>query len=105
MSLFQFIQWLDNTRISMSLREGDWSFASIETIHIIGLGVSVGVILSIDLRLLGKMMLRKRVSDVIEVLEPFAIWGFGVMFVSGALLFLSEPMKCYTTLAFRIKTV
>ena len=44
-------------------------------------------------------------SEVVSQLEPWAIRGFMVMFASGLLLFLAEPMKCYTTVAFRLKVV
>jgi hypothetical protein len=41
----------------------------------------------------------------VDQLEPWAIAGFVVMFVSGLLLFISEPVKCYSTISFRIKAV
>ncbi len=59
----------------------------------------------VDLRLMGVCMKRERMSDMIAQLEPWAIGGFSIMFVSGFLLLLSEPLKCYTTLAFRLKAV
>jgi hypothetical protein len=104
-SLYDFVQWLNDTRFSMALREGDWSFGVIETFHILGLGFSVGTILWVDLRLIGLAMRRERVTDVIDGLEPWAIGGFIVMFVSGVLLLLAEPLKAYSRLAFRLKVV
>lgn len=103
--LYDFVQWLNDTRFSMALREGDWSFAVIETFHILGLGFSVGTILWVDLRLIGLAMRRERVADVIDGLEPWAIGGFIVMFLSGILLLLAEPLKAYSRLAFRLKLV
>ncbi|HSZ21154.1 MAG TPA: DUF6644 family protein [Candidatus Acidoferrum sp.] len=103
--LLNFVQWLNDTRISVYLRESDWPFPIIETVHILGLGFSVGTIMWLDLRLLGLAMRDAPVTDVIEQLEPWAIGGFAVMFVSGSLLILSEPLKCYNTVAFRIKVV
>lgn len=105
MTPFQYVQWLDNTHFSLALRQGDWTFALLETVHIIGLATSVGLVMWIDLRLLGLMMVQKPVSSVVKMLEPSAIVGFSIMFVSGIFLLLSEPLKCYTTIAFRIKVV
>jgi hypothetical protein len=105
MSLLRFAQWLNETAWSTALREGDLSFPIIETIHLMALGASVGVIMWIDLRLMGVAMKRERVSDLITQVEPWAIGGFIVMFISGALLLLSEPLKCYTTMAFRLKVL
>jgi hypothetical protein len=105
MHLVNFFQWLNDQPFSVALREGDWPFPIIETIHILGLGVSVGVIMWVDLRLVGVTMRRERVSDLVDQLEPWAIGGFIVMFISGFLLLLAEPMKCYTTLSFRLKAI
>ena len=103
--LLSLVTWLNDTPFSVALREGYYAFPIIETIHILGLGFSVGTIMWVDLRLLGIAMRRRPVADVIGQLEPWAIGGFVVMFISGFLLLLSEPLKCYTTLAFRIKVV
>jgi hypothetical protein len=105
MSPLHFVQWLDETPWSVFLRESDWPFAIIETVHILGLGLSVGTIMWVDLRLVGLAMRRHRTSDVISQLEPWAIGGFIVMIISGALLLSAEPLKCYTRLSFRLKVV
>src|SRR5579872_2812551 len=100
--LLHFVQILNDSSWSIYLRESDWPFAIIETIHILALGLSVGTILWVDLRLVGLAMKRERVSDVISSLAPWATSGFIIMFLSGTLLLLSEPMKCYTRLSFRL---
>jgi hypothetical protein len=100
-----FCQWLNGTPWSTYLRESDYPFPIIETFHVIGLAVSVGVIMWLDLRFLGVVMPDEPISSVVGQLEPWATGGFAIMFVSGSLLFLSEPMKCYNTLAFRLKVI
>ena len=42
-------------------------------------------------------------SDVVGQLEPLAVRGFMIMFLSGILLFVSEPQYCYSATAFRVK--
>jgi hypothetical protein len=101
--LLGFIQWLNGTSWSIYLRESELAFPLTEAIHLIGLGVSVGTIMWVDLRLLGLTMTRERVSDVVNRLERWAIAGFIVMFTSGLVLFLGKPETYYTTTAFRIK--
>jgi hypothetical protein len=103
--LLTFFQWLNETPFSVALRENDWPFPIIETFHILGLGLSVGVIIWVDLRLIGLTMRSQPVSQVVSQLEPWAIRGFVLMFLSGSLLFFAEPMKCYSTIAFRFKAV
>ena len=103
--LFDFAKWLNETPLSTALREKDWPFAIIETFHILGLGFSVGTIVWVDLRLIGVAMRRERVTDIIQGLEPWALGGFLVMFLSGVLLLIAEPLKAYSRLAFRLKVV
>src|SRR6266446_7768616 len=105
MSLFAFMNWLNDTRGSVALREGAFFFPIIETFHVLGLGISVGVIMWLDLRLLGIAMRHQSITQMVDQLEKWAIRGFIVMFVSGLLLFYSEPLKCYNTLAFRLKVL
>jgi hypothetical protein len=104
-SPLSFVTWLNDTPWSIALRENDNPFPVIESVHVLALGVSVGTILWVDLRLMGVGFKRVRALDVIQQLEPWAIGGFIVMFASGLLLFFAEPLKAYTTLAFRIKMV
>lgn len=103
--MLSWITWLNEVPISVWLREMPYPFPIIETIHILALGASFGTILWVDLRLMNVVMQDRPVSDVIEQLEPYAMIGFAAMFLSGALLFLSEPVKAYSTMAFRIKAV
>jgi hypothetical protein len=105
MHFIDFVQWLNDQRFSVALRGDDWPFPIIETVHILGLGVSVGFVIWVDLRLLGVIMPRERVSEIVSRLEPWAMGGFIIMFISGFLLLLSEPMKCYTALPFRLKVI
>lgn len=105
MHLVDLFQWLNDSAFSTWLREEDWPFPIIETVHLLALGMSVGTILWVDLRLMGFVTKRHPVSEIVGQLEPWAIPGFIVMFISGLLLFISEPMKCYTTLAFRLKAI
>jgi hypothetical protein len=103
--LLGFVQWLNETPWSVFLRENDYSFFVIETIHILGLGFSIGLIMWVDLRLMGLSLRRERVTDVIRQFEPWARGGVLIMLASGSLLLLSEPLKCYTAVAFRLKAV
>src|ERR1019366_8376617 len=105
MHLVDLFQSLNESAVSVWLREGEWQFPIIETIHILGLGLSVGTILWVDLRLMGSVPKQPRISEIVEPLEPWAIAGFVVMFARGLLLFLAEPMKCFTTLSFQLKAI
>jgi len=93
--LLHFCQWLEATDISTSVRESQVLFPFIEGTHLLALGVSAGTIALSDLRLLGVLMKKEPASKVLSSLLPFTIVGFLVVFMTGGLLFLSEPVKSY----------
>ncbi len=103
MSILGICEWIDSTAFSTAIRESIWLFPIIETAHLLGIALSAGTILFVDLRLLGIGMKRERLSDVLEQLQPWTLSGFLAMGITGALLFISEAVKCYHSVFFQIK--
>ena len=97
-------KWLENTHIGAAVRESDWLFPLIESVHVLGIVFLAGAGTLLALRLLNRGFLREKpTSEVASRLLP-VMWGsFALMFVTGALMFISEAWQCYTSLAFRIK--
>jgi len=103
--LLNICQWLQDTSIGTGIRESVWIFPIIETVHLLALAFSVGIIMFVDLRLIGAAMKDQPVSEVFTKLQPMAVKGFVVNFLSGMMLFWSEPLKCYHSVYFQIKLV
>lgn len=103
MTLFDICQWLHDSTLGTALRESRYMFPLVETTHVLGLAVSVGLILMTDLRLIGATLKREPVSDVTKQLRVWMLSGFAVMFLSGGLLFWSEAAKLYYSPTFRLK--
>ena len=53
--------------------------------------------------LIGAAMRERPVTEVFDRLQPMALKGFAINVVSGMLLTLSEPVKCYHSPYFIIK--
>ena len=104
-SLLSFCTWLQNTPLSTSIRESQWVFPIIETTHVLALSLSVGLILTVDLRLAGLIYKRERASDISHQLLPWALAGFVIMIITGIFLFISMPLKCYHSVFFTVKMV
>ena len=85
------------------VRESLWLFPAIETLHLLGMTALVGTAAVFDLRLLGCVLRRERVSDLAGRLLPWTWAGFALQVVTGILLFSSEAVKVYTNPAFRVK--
>ena len=51
--MLPFFQWCYDTWIGATIRESTWLFPLIEAFHLVGLGLTAGTVLTVDLRLLG----------------------------------------------------
>src|SRR5262245_41001974 len=105
MNLLPFFQWLEETPGSVAIRESTLLYPAIETTHVLMLCLFLGMILMLDLRLLGVGLRGIPVSEVAGRLLPLAFIGFTVMTISGSLLFYSGPVRASTNIFFRIKMV
>lgn len=100
-----FLAWMEQTPLSVTIRESQLLFPFLEGLHVLALALSVGTIVALDLRLLGWGLRRTRVTTIFEQLRPWSLAGFVVMFVTGILLFWSEPVKVWGQPSFVIKMV
>jgi hypothetical protein len=103
MSLLPFFQWCYQTAIGEAIRESLWLFPLIEAFHLVGLGLTAGAVLIVDLRLLGVGLSRQPVEQLAATIEPWLLGSVALMFASGIPLFLSESIKCYYSFAFWVK--
>jgi hypothetical protein len=103
MSLLPFFQWCYQTAFGEAIRESLWLFPLIEAFHLVGLGLTAGAVLIVDLRLLGVGLTRQPVAQLSAAVEPWLLGSVTLMFASGFPLFLSEAIKCYYSFAFWIK--
>ncbi|PYT74874.1 MAG: hypothetical protein DMG39_01635 [Acidobacteria bacterium] len=101
--LLALCKWLEQTAVGAAIRESLWLFPAIETVHLLGMAALVGTVGVLDLRLLGWLMRRERVSELASRLLPWAWAGFALQVITGALLFSSEAVKVYGNPAFRLK--
>ena len=101
--LYRFCEWLADTPWSIALHESRYAFLGVLTVHVLTLAVFAGTAVMMDLRLLGAALTRVPVSEVISRLLPWAVAGFVVMVISGALLFFAAPLVRYQNIFFRAK--
>ena len=80
-----------------------YGWPSLETLHFIGLSLLIGVILLIDLRMLGVM--KDVAFPALHRLLPWAILGFGTNLVTGMLFFVASPEQYDRNIAFVWKVI
>jgi uncharacterized protein DUF6644 len=103
MSLFDWCQWLQHTRLATIIAESDWLFPVIEGSHILALPLSVGLIFMFDLRVLGLAFRGGPASKLMYELLRWSKLGFAVMFITGSFLLLTQAGKAYGNSFFRAK--
>jgi hypothetical protein len=103
MSLLHLCQRLQDSAFATSLLESQYVWLIVESAHVLGLAFSVGLIAITDLRLIGHFRPREPVSEVLGSLRPWLLTGFALMFVTGALLFISEAAKVIVIPWFKLK--
>jgi ABC-type multidrug transport system fused ATPase/permease subunit len=96
---------LNETAFSTHLRESDWTFSLIETVHVLSIAVMAGTIAIVDLRLMGALFRQQRVSQLTAQVTPVTWAGFVLMVLSGILLFVAQPEKNAANPAFQAKAV
>jgi hypothetical protein len=94
---------LQDLGFATSIRESDWLFPTIETVHVLALVLVVGSIMMVDLRLLGVAYRRRSVSALTAEVLPWTWSAFAVAVVAGSLMFSSKAAIYYDSVAFRIK--
>src|SRR6202167_2438422 len=102
MSIDSFLQWLSNTQFSMYMRESTWGEPIVESIHVLTLTLFLGFAVMLDMRLLGVVLKRRRMSEVLAHFNPWLFAGFAVMIVTGVLLFCGDPISFWSTTFFKV---
>jgi hypothetical protein len=103
-SILGVLQVIESNPSSIALRESTWTYPIVESIHVLGLCSFLGVLLFWDLRLIGLVLPRVPVSRVWARLIPWITAGFTIMLVTGVALFLSDPVRFYGNVFFRLKS-
>lgn len=105
MTLLEVCAWLETTAVAAIARESLYGFQILVGIHILGIAFSVGILLWMDLRMLGVSLVGIRLSRVYRNLMPWFLVGFATMFASGAMIFAGFATSAYENTFFRIKLV
>jgi hypothetical protein len=103
MSLLAWCQWLEHTPLAFWIAESTWLFPLIEGTHILALPLSVGMILIVDLRLLGLAFRSGPASRIMKEVLRWSTPGFALVFITGGLLFMAHAGEAYGNAFFRVK--
>jgi len=92
---------LDSGGLGKFILSVPWMWPVCETLHFIGLSLLLGVVLLVDLRMLGVM--RNVSFATLHRLLPWGILGFGVNVLTGMMFFIAAPEQYTQNGAFHWK--
>jgi len=100
----QFAQWLSTTSPSVFIQNhNSWVIPAIQSIHIVGIGVVLGSVFMIYLRILGWAGLDQTLRQTTTRFSPWLTGGLWLMLVTGLLMVIGEPVRELVTFSFWLK--
>jgi hypothetical protein len=97
------LTWLQDLSFPTQIRESEWLFPTIETVHVFALVLVVGSIMTVDLRLLGLTNKERPFSEVAGEMLPWTWVAFTVAAIAGLMMFSSKAVVYYGNIPFRLK--
>jgi hypothetical protein len=102
--LNQFAQWLSQTYLSVVIQNHNaWVIPTIQSIHIAGIGVVVGSVFMVDLRILGWAGMDQTLRQTTNRFGPWLTGALCVLLATGVLMVVGEPVRELVTVSFWLK--
>jgi hypothetical protein len=94
---------LAHSHLGEVMQNSKWDFAAVEAVHLLALAALGGLVLIVDLRLLGVVLKGESAKTIGRDLGRLLLGSLLLMIISGVMLLSEEAMKCYYSPAFRWK--
>ena len=98
--------WLDVIEAlpsSIAIRESVNGYSALLAIHVIGMCIFGGLVLMMDLRLMGIGNMGTPFSQLQKRLFPWQVFGMLLSAATGAILIYGQPTRFYTNIFFWVK--
>lgn len=101
--LRSWFEWVNEFPSSIALRESLYGYPILLTAHVVTMCLFAGLIVMMDLRLVGLAYRETPASQVQRRLFPWQMLGMALSSVTGLLLFYGQPMRFYGKVFFWVK--
>jgi hypothetical protein len=98
-----WFEWIDAMPSSIAIRESVYGYPYLLTAHAVSMALFAGLIIMMDLRLLGAAYKRTPLSQVQKQLFPWQMFTMAASSITGAVLFYSQPLRYYGKVFFWTK--
>lgn len=103
--LLSFAQWIQLTPLFTALRGSANVYPVVLSLHMIGIALFGGMILMTDLRLLGWVLRKRAIADVVNQFRNPKRWGLLLTATCGILMAGSKAEEYYYNPFFRAKLI
>ena len=90
-----FFQWMGELGFSAYFLNSVWPTPIVQCIHLLAVAVFAGAVLIVDLRLLGVGLTSAPVADLARTAQPWLVWSFVVLVLTGIPQMASTALKQY----------
>lgn len=90
---------------SVAIRESLWGYPILLTAHVVAMCLFAGLIIMMDLRLVGVAYRQTPVSQIQKRLFPWQMVGMTLSAITGSALFYGQPLRYYGKVFFWIKVM
>ena len=101
--MFEFAEWLGTTPLSVAIQSTLWVTPTLQSIHILMIAVVFTIVLVIALRVLGRVRADEPLAEIYARFAPWFYLALCVMFLTGVVLSIGEPVREARALSFWIK--
>jgi energy-coupling factor transporter transmembrane protein EcfT len=98
--------WLDVLEewpSSIAIRESIYGYTALLSLHVVGMCLFLGLVLMMDLRLMGIANMRSPFSQLQRRLFPWQMAGMLLSAVTGVVLIYGQPSRFYSNIFFWVK--
>lgn len=85
--LFEWLGILERSSFGEAIRTAPFLYPVLESLHVVGIGLLLGSIFAVDMRLLGAARRLVPVTTVMRCLLPISYFGFVLVVLTGGALF------------------
>jgi len=102
-SIVPTLTWLEGLGWTTAIRESPWGYPLIETSHVASIVAFAGIVIMMDLRLVGLAFTHAPLALIQRRLFPWQMAGLVPSMATGVLLCCVDPLRYYRSMFFWIK--
>jgi hypothetical protein len=102
-SIVPALEWLEGLTWTTAIRESTWGYPTIETAHVASVVAFAGLVIMMDLRLVGVAFTHAPPMQIQRRLFPWQMAGLVPSTATGLLLCCIDPLRYYRNVFFWVK--